>query len=554
MEALTRDSISKPDGNNDDSIRNESSKTGRNLELMMLQYPCAKLKLDQFFLEWLSLPEHERLVTIVLENAANNRPLKQGVETVINSGQNSEGVNGSSLTGPPPSPRGSCREGKSEELAPYLARSRSSGDWSGSEYNKRPSFKESKIPQFYFPEGNPTVLEVKKSSHIKISNLFSPYQSMGMQQNEFLKVFVEICELPEMLAYTLFKKLTDGSFLTQEMFENWWHLESLASASLEYRLFCILRRDSNVQWICREDLVPLLRSIVDYHPSLEFLSEHPEFQERYIETVSYRIMYSVNQSGTGKISLREVKRSDLIDALFELEVETEINRVLRYFSYEHFYVIYCKFWELDTDHDLLLERRDLLRYGCHCLTYQIVDRIFDVQIRLKEGSKKGKMDYQDFVWFILSEEDKTNEASLNYWFKCLDLDCDGELSWYDMKSFYEAQLERMENTSCDPVLFKDIFAQFHDLIQPKHEGRFSIQDLQKHPKSASVLFNTLFNLHKFLMHEHRDIFSIRAEQESTMTDWVKFAAQEYDILAAEEDQEGSLQDEPSSSGELSGGF
>jgi len=29
----------------------------------------------------------------------------------------------------------------------------------------------------------------------------------------------------------------------------------------------------------------------------------------------------------------------------------------------------------------------------------------------------GKMSYEDFVWFILSEEDKTSETALEYWFK-----------------------------------------------------------------------------------------------------------------------------------------
>jgi len=48
----------------------------------------------------------------------------------------------------------------------------------------------------------------------------------------------------------------------------------------------------------------------------------------------------------------------------------------RYFSYEHFYVIYCKFWELDTDHDFLIDKENLVRYGNHALTYRIVDRIF----------------------------------------------------------------------------------------------------------------------------------------------------------------------------------
>jgi len=39
-------------------------------------------------------------------------------------------------------------------------------------------------------------------------------------------------------------------------------------------------------------------------------------------------------------------------------------------------VIYCKFWELDTDHDFLIDKENLIRYGNHALTYRIVDRIF----------------------------------------------------------------------------------------------------------------------------------------------------------------------------------
>lgn len=54
----------------------------------------------------------------------------------------------------------------------------------------------------------------------------------------------------------------------------------------------------------------------------------------------------------------------------------------RYFSYEHFYVIYCKFWELDSDHDFLIDKEDLLRYGNHALTYRIVERMFSQVIFL----------------------------------------------------------------------------------------------------------------------------------------------------------------------------
>lgn len=46
-----------------------------------------------------------------------------------------------------------------------------------------------------------------------------------------------------------------------------------------------------------------------------------------------------------------------------MEEEDDINQITDYFSYEHFYVIYCKFWELDTDHDLYISQKDLARYS-----------------------------------------------------------------------------------------------------------------------------------------------------------------------------------------------
>lgn len=46
-----------------------------------------------------------------------------------------------------------------------------------------------------------------------------------------------------------------------------------------------------------------------------------------------------------------------------LEQEEDVNQLTEFFSYEHFYVIYCKFWELDTDHDLYIDQKDLGRHN-----------------------------------------------------------------------------------------------------------------------------------------------------------------------------------------------
>lgn len=41
-----------------------------------------------------------------------------------------------------------------------------------------------------------------------------------------------------------------------------------------------------------------------------------------------------------------------------------------------------QFWELDTDHDFVITKDDLIKYGNHSLTYRIVDRIFQQVLSL----------------------------------------------------------------------------------------------------------------------------------------------------------------------------
>ena len=50
------------------------------------------------------------------------------------------------------------------------------------------------------------------------------------------------------------------------------------------------------------------------------------------------------------------------------------------------------------------------------------------------------MGYEDFVWFIMSEEDKSSDMALDYWFKCCDLDGDGCLQANEMLVSRLAQL------------------------------------------------------------------------------------------------------------------
>lgn len=228
-------------------------------------------------------------------------------------------------------------------------------------------------------------------------------------------------------------------------------------------------------YIVYEDWEPLLQDIVDTHPGLKFLHDHKEFHSRYIKTVIARIYYTVNRSWSGRITLAELKRSNFLQVLESIEHEDDINSIKDFFSYEHFYVIYCKFWELDKDHDLFISREDLYRHNNYSISVKVIDRIFSGTVfKSKETpstnnrdstgsgnnlSKDGLMSYYDFVWFLISEEDKRNPTSIEYWFRVLDLDGDGVLSMYELEYFYNEQIDQMRERQIEFMPFNDLLCQ-----------------------------------------------------------------------------------------------
>ncbi|PAA46597.1 hypothetical protein BOX15_Mlig023791g4 [Macrostomum lignano] len=299
------------------------------------------------------------------------------------------------------------------------------------------------------------------------------------------------------------------------------------------------------QHLVSDDFLPLVQDIVDSHPGLSFLQEAPEFHGRYVNTVIARIFYEVNASWTGRITCQELRRSKLLATIASLELKDDINEVTDFFSYEHFYVIYCKFWDIDTDHDLFISKEDLRRHNNYALSDRIIDRIFSGAVsRNKSLLTESRMSYPDFVWFLLAEEDKRHPRSIEYWFRCMDLDGDGVISLYEMEYFYTEQMRRMEEARIEEYQgLQDCVCTMLDMVKPAQPNRIALGDL-KRCKLAGVFFDTMFNLHKFLDYEQRDPFAnLRDIQECAgMSDWEKYAAEMYEILVAEESN-GAMHDD-----------
>ena len=151
------------------------------------------------------------------------------------------------------------------------------------------------------------------------------------------------------------------------------------------------------------------------------------------------------------------------------------------------------------------------------------------------------MSYKEFIWFLLSEEDKTTNRrythtrthahtlqesciqvvslrvafvcpkmidlnmpfllhclpcpllhSIEYWFRCLDIDGDGCLSLYEMEQFYSEMLDKMKCLGIEGLPLEDCLCQVCMLHMPPprvHECtfHFNILETLKHTICAHTL-------------------------------------------------------------------
>ncbi|XP_006638957.2 serine/threonine-protein phosphatase 2A regulatory subunit B'' subunit beta isoform X1 [Lepisosteus oculatus] len=521
--------------------------------------PVLKMKVDELFLNWLSETTTQLMLKDYLRRIKNGERIETGAgdgkhnrSLVCSANKNNvvskknmaeKVVSPLSTPSSPPSapstalPSGSCG---SPRVGPNGRPVRRSIGTKLAQVKKdepiTPALSEN-IPRFYFPRGRPKANPNIDSLISRIERTFSQFPNERATIEDMGKV-AKACECPLYWKMPLFCAAGGDrtGFVSVHKFVAMWR-KTLQTCHDDASKFVHLLAKPSCNYIEQEDLIPFLQDVVNTHTGLTFLREASDFHSRYITTVIQRIYYNVNRSWTGKITCSELRKSSFLQNVALLEDEEDVNQLTEYFSYEHFYVIYCKFWELDADHDLYIDQKDLARHNDHAISHKMIERIFSGAVtRGKRAHKEGRMSYADFVWFLISEEDKKTPTSIEYWFRCMDLDGDGVLSMYELEYFYEEQCQRLENMAIEPLPFEDCLCQMLDLVKPKTEGKITLHDLKK-CKLSHLFFDTFFNIEKYLDHEQKDPFSVIRDGEGEVqdvSDWEKYAAEEYDSLVAEE--------------------
>mmetsp|Transcript_138708 Transcript_138708/g.386803 ORF Transcript_138708/g.386803 Transcript_138708/m.386803 type:complete len:583 (+) Transcript_138708:43-1791(+) len=570
-----------------------------------------KSKLDEFFWEWLSLPESQKIVRQAVQFAKSDNSRAEA--PVPSPSFHALRGTPSGRPSPPGSPhsRGILRDGLPDGgLAPI-------NEWGGAansgtasspqrptpaaiptaaqdvaqavprlepDVPARPADAEARgvgtsmlalgskvIPRFWWPKRQrPEALS--QETRQKIHDIFVKQNiTQGIRTHTQLEPIVtDVFKLSKYFVVPIFHKIkvfydiVDASAksktallnpspvpITEQMVVGWAQ-GNIQPDDLVLSFFYVVKKEHN-DWIEREDFSIFLTAILLTHPGLDFLRETQEFQDRYADTVISRIFFVYDRKDVGRIHLNCLRRykPSVIETWKQLADHDDIKMVRDYFSYEHFYVIFCTFWELDSDHDFLLDKDDLLKYDGHALSRRTVDRIFSEIPTKFTSAVPGKMGYEDFTRFLLCDQDRQTDRSMEYWFYMFDLDGDGCIRDHEMKYFYEEQVQRMECLNYDTIPFADILCQMNDMISPKTEGVFRLSDFKRRRKFAGTFFSLFSSLNKFLAFEHRDPFLAKQEQldNPNFSDWDRWCADEYLRLAMEEGEEP----EEADGGDMDGG-
>ena len=143
------------------------------------------------------------------------------------------------------------------------------------------------------------------------------------------------------------------------------------------------------------------------------------------------LFFKADADTDGRLSLRDFSQSGFLENLEQLDERNQCSEQFNFFSYDYFYVICCIFNELDVDENGLIGRQEIEHYCRHSISVLTLDRLFaGAAMPLSGKGEQPQMTYEDFVRFILVEEDKGSSTAIHFWFRLLDLDGDGALTLF----------------------------------------------------------------------------------------------------------------------------
>ncbi|EHA98522.1 Serine/threonine-protein phosphatase 2A regulatory subunit B'' subunit gamma [Heterocephalus glaber] len=324
-------------------------------------------------------------------------------------------------------------------------------EWKGGGKNTNEFYKT--IPRFYYrlPAEDEVLLQKLREESRAV---FLQRKSRELLDNEELQnlwFLLDKHQTPPMIGeeavinYENFLKFGEKAgpkckqFFTAKVFAKLLHTDSYGRISIMQFFNYVMRKvwlhqtriglslyDVAGQGYLESDLENYILELIPTLPQLDGLEK--SFYSFYVCTAVRKLFFFLDPLRTGKIKIQGILACSFLDNLLELRDEelSKESQETNWFSAPSALRVYGQYLNLDKDHNGMLSKEELSRYGTATMTNVFLDRVFQ---------------------------------------ECLTYD--GEM----------AIQELMKIHGQDPVSFQDVKDEIFDVVKPKDPLKISLQDL-----------------------------------------------------------------------------
>jgi serine/threonine-protein phosphatase 2A regulatory subunit B'' len=224
-------------------------------------------------------------------------------------------------------------------------------------------------------------------------------------------------------------------------------------------------------YLKEKDLENFIFELIPSFPQLANLQEN--FYPFYVITAVRKFFFFLDPKRTGKILIKDILTSPILAEFYELRQESwsPEEAAQNWFSMQSSLKVYDQYLKLDLDRNGMLRKMELLRYPGG-LTSIFVDRVFE-----EYQTFEGEMDYKTFLDFVLAMENKKSTASLQYFWRIIDVYKQNAVDTFVINMFLRAIIKKLESKERFGFKVDDVKDEIWDMAKPKVPYAITYEDL-----------------------------------------------------------------------------
>ncbi|XP_064601702.1 serine/threonine-protein phosphatase 2A regulatory subunit B'' subunit gamma-like [Liolophura sinensis] len=318
---------------------------------------------------------------------------------------------------------------------------------------------------------------------------YEDFLKVGAQAGPKCKPFFTATVFSKLLQTDLYGRVSIMQFFNYVMRKVWLH---------QTRIGLSLYDMAGQGYLKESDLENYILELIPTLPQLNGLER--SFYSFYVCTAVRKFFFFLDPMRTGKIKIKDILACSFLDDLLELRDE-DLSKEMQesnWFSAPSALRVYGQYLNLDKDHNGMLSKEELARYGTGTLTDVFLDRVFQECL-----TYDGEMDYKTYLDFVLALENRKESQALQYLFRILDVQNRGYLNVFSLNYFFRAIQDQMKLHGQEPVSFQDVKDEIFDMVKPADPLHITLQDLVCSGQGDTVV-SILIDLNDFWTYENRE--------------------------------------------------